>query len=635
MKQNQKQSQNQNQKQKNNKKFFKKKSLNTISTLLRNFGLFVLILVILSGVFALFNGGLKTDAENISFSALIEKINQEQVKNIIVDQNRLTITLQNNEIKKSVKETESSLSELLIFYGVKEEIIKNLNIEVKTSNRNTFLLTTILGTLLPILLIGGFMWYLIRATQKKQGDAFGFGRAGARLDQNEKNKVTFKNVANLKEAKEELEDVVDFLKNPGKYHDIGAKIPRGVILMGYPGTGKTLLARAVSGEAGVPFFHISGSQFVEMFVGVGAARVRDLFKTAKKTAPSIIFIDEIDAVGRQRGTGLGGGHDEREQTLNQILVEMDGFDKETHVIVLAGTNRPDVLDPALLRPGRFDRRVVLDLPDIVAREEILAIHSKGKKMSDKINLKEIAEHTPGFSGADLENVLNEAAIATVKEKRNLILQSDLLLAIEKVMLGPEKKSRVFSKKEREITAYHEAGHALVAYNMPHSDPVRKVSIISRGHAGGYTLKLPTEDRSYHSYSQFLADLAMMMGGYSAEKIMFNEVTTGASSDLHKASELARDLVTKYGMSSDLGPISFNGFHSMVFLGKDMVDKRNYSEQVAAKIDMEIAKFINNAFKVAQDIIKEKKEDLKKIAKALLEKETLDGEQLKALLSNVS
>ncbi|KKP34513.1 MAG: ATP-dependent zinc metalloprotease FtsH [Candidatus Roizmanbacteria bacterium GW2011_GWA2_32_13] len=633
MKQNQKQ--NQNQKQKNNKKFFKKKSLNTISTLLRNFGLFVLILVILSGVFALFNGGLKTDAENISFSALIEKINQEQVKNIIVDQNRLTITLQNNEIKKSVKETESSLSELLIFYGVKEEIIKNLNIEVKTSNRNTFLLTTILGTLLPILLIGGFMWYLIRATQKKQGDAFGFGRAGARLDQNEKNKVTFKNVANLKEAKEELEDVVDFLKNPGKYHDIGAKIPRGVILMGSPGTGKTLLARAVSGEAGVPFFHISGSQFVEMFVGVGAARVRDLFKTAKKTAPSIIFIDEIDAVGRQRGTGLGGGHDEREQTLNQILVEMDGFDKETHVIVLAGTNRPDVLDPALLRPGRFDRRVVLDLPDIVAREEILAIHSKGKKMSDKINLKEIAEHTPGFSGADLENVLNEAAIATVKEKRNLILQSDLLLAIEKVMLGPEKKSRVFSKKEREITAYHEAGHALVAYNMPHSDPVRKVSIISRGHAGGYTLKLPTEDRSYHSYSQFLADLAMMMGGYSAEKIMFNEVTTGASSDLHKASELARDLVTKYGMSSDLGPISFNGFHNMVFLGKDMVDKRNYSEQVAAKIDMEIAKFINNAFKVAQDIIKEKKEDLKKIAKALLEKETLDGEQLKALLSNVS
>lgn len=627
---NQKQKQSQNQK--NNKKFFKKGAPGAISTLLRNFGLFTLILVILSGVFALFNGGLKTDAENISFSKLIEEINKEQVKSVIVNQDKLTITLKSDEIKKSVKEPESSLSELLIFYGVEKEIIKNLNIEVKTSNRNTFFLTTILGTLLPILLIGGFMWYLIRATQKKQGDAFLFGRAGARLDQSGKNKITFKDVANLKEAKEELEDVVDFLKNPGKYHDIGAKIPRGVILMGSPGTGKTLLARAVSGEAGVPFFHISGSQFVEMFVGVGAARVRDLFKTAKKTAPSIIFIDEIDAVGRQRGTGLGGGHDEREQTLNQILVEMDGFDKETHVIVLAGTNRPDVLDPALLRPGRFDRRVVLDLPDIVAREEILAIHSKGKKMSDKINLKEIAEHTPGFSGADLENILNEAAITTAKEKRNLILQSDLLLSIEKVMLGPEKRSRVFSKKEREITAYHEAGHALVAYNMPHSDPVRKVSIISRGHAGGYTLKLPTEDRNYHSYSQFLADLAMMMGGYSAEKVMFNEVTTGASSDLHKASELARDLVTKYGMSSDLGPISFNGSHGMVFLGKDMVDRRNYSEQIAAKIDTEIAKFINNAFKVAQDIIKDKRKDLEKIANALLEKETLDGEELKALLT---
>ena len=632
MNQNQKQKQSQSQSQKNNKKFFKKGSPGAISTLLRNFGLFTLILVILSGVFALFNGGLKTDAENISFSKLIEEINKGQVKSIIVNQDRLTITLKSDEIKKSVKEPESSLSELLIFYGVEKEIIKNLNIEVKTSNRNTFYITTILGTLLPILLIGGFMWYLIRATQKKQGDVFGFGRAGARLDQNAKNKITFKDVANLKEAKEELEDVVDFLKNPGKYHDIGAKIPRGVILMGSPGTGKTLLARAVSGEANVPFFHISGSQFVEMFVGVGAARVRDLFKTAKKTAPSIIFIDEIDAVGRQRGTGLGGGHDEREQTLNQILVEMDGFDKETHVIVLAGTNRPDVLDPALLRPGRFDRRVVLDLPDIKAREEILAIHSKGKKMSDKINLKEIAEHTPGFSGADLENILNEAAITTAKEKRNLILQSDLLASIEKVMLGPEKRSRVFSKKEREITAYHEAGHALVAYNMPHSDPVRKVSIISRGHAGGYTLKLPTEDRNYHSYSQFLADLAMMMGGYSAEKIIFNEVTTGASSDLHKASELARDIVTKYGMSSDIGPISFNGSHGMIFLGKDMVEKRNYSEQIAAKIDVEISKFINNAFKVAQDIIKDKRKDLEKIAEALLEKETLDGEELKALLT---
>jgi len=401
--------------------------------------------------------------------------------------------------------------------------------------------------------------------------------------------------------------------------------------MGPPGTGKTLLARAVAGEANVPFYHLSASEFVEMFVGVGASRVRDLFKNAKKNAPSIVFIDEIDAVGRHRGAGLGGGHDEREQTLNQILSEMDGFDKHTNVIVIAATNRPDVLDPALLRPGRFDRRVVLDLPDIKEREKILEIHARDKKLVKNINLREIAERTPGFSGADLANLINEAAILAARYNKKKIVQQDLISSIEKVLLGPERKSHILSKQEKKITAYHEAGHALVAAILPNSDPVHKVSIISRGRTAGYTIKLPTEDRYFRSRSEFLADLAVLLGGYSAEKIVFNELTTGASNDLEQASELARILVTRYGMSEKLGPVTFGKKQGGIFLGREISEGRNYSEEMAAKIDKEIEKFIKQAQKKAIKIIKKNIEKLNKIAERLISKEVIERKEFEKLM----
>ena len=464
----------------------------------------------------------------------------------------------------------------------------------------------LIPTLLPLLIIGALFWFLMKQAKGSVGQAFSFGKANLNLFTNFKDKITFDDVAGLKEAKKELEEIVDFLKEPKKYADIGAKIPRGVLLMGAPGTGKTLLARAVAGEAGVPFFHISASEFVEMFVGVGASRTRDAFSTAKKAAPSIIFIDEIDAVGRERGTGVGGGHDEREQTLNQILVEMDGFEKGAQVIVLAATNRPDVLDPALLRPGRFDRRVMLDLPDIREREAILKLHAKDKKMKEGVDFKRIASLTPGFSGADLESLVNEAAILAVQEKKKEVSDQHVLDSIEKVLLGPARKSLLVSEREREITAYHEAGHALVAAGLKDSDPVSKVSIVARGQAGGYTLNLPLEDRRLKTKSQFLADLAMMMGGYASEKLTFKDITTGASNDLKQASELARKLVTRYGMSEKLGPISFGKGDDLIFLGKDMITNKDYSEEIAAKIDVEIENFINNAYKKAEQIIKSNK-----------------------------
>jgi len=450
--------------------------------LMKNLTIFIVILLLISGVFALFNGSFDHTA-SVPFSEVVRLTQAGSVKSIEINGNELKISLASGEVKKSLKESEDSLVSLLATYGVAPEKIRAISIDVKEPSGSGFLISTLVGTLLPVLVIGGFMWYLIRTTSKRQGDAFGFIRSGAKpATLGDKSKITFKDVANLKEAKEELADIVDFLKNPRKYTDLGAKIPRGVLLVGSPGSGKTLLARAVSGEANVPFFHISGSQFVELFVGVGASRVRDLFQNAKKHSPSIIFIDEIDAVGRQRGTGLGGGHDEREQTLNQILVEMDGFDRDTKIIVIAATNRPDVLDPALLRPGRFDRHIVLDLPDIKAREEIIAIHTRNKKLAADVILRELAERTVGFSGADLENLLNEATIIVAKDGRKELKQHDLFIAMEKVLLGPEKKSRVFSLEDKKIAAYHEAGHALVASSLPKSDPVRKVSIVSRGAA---------------------------------------------------------------------------------------------------------------------------------------------------------
>jgi len=462
-----------------------------------------------------------------------------------------------------------------------------------------------------------------------------FGQSSAKLmEQSDRRKrVTFDDVAGVKEAKEELKEIVEFLRFPQKFFQLGARIPKGVLLLGPPGVGKTIIARAVAGEANVPFFHISGSEFVEMFVGVGASRVRDLFKKAKRNAPCIIFIDEIDAVGRQRGAGLGGSHDEREQTLNQILVEMDGFENETNIIVIAATNRPDVLDPALLRPGRFDRQVILDPPDINDREAILKVHSKGKPFAKEVNLRQVAERTPGFSGADLANLMNEGAILAARKNQKLVNQIDLLQAIEKVMLGPERKSHLLSKREKEIAAWHEAGHALIATVLPHADPVHKVSIVSRGRAAGYTMKLPSEDKNLHSKSEFLADMAVSMGGYATEKMIFNELTTGASNDLKVATNLARRLVTAYGMS-DLGPMTYGEHHEMIFLGREISEQKNYSEKVAAKIDEEIARFIDQSYTTAVEILKKYQKQLESIAKKLIEVETIEREDFEALISDI-
>jgi cell division protease FtsH len=463
--------------------------------------------------------------------------------------------------------------------------------------------------------------------------AFDFTKSKARLfgvKGSDKQKTSFKDVAGLKEAKEELKEVVDFLKYPKKFLKMGAKIPRGVLLVGPTGVGKTLLARAVAGEANVPFFHTSGSTFVELFVGVGASRVRDLFANAKKAGTSIIFIDELDAVGRMRGAGIGGGHDEREQTLNQILVEMDGFERNDTRIVLAATNRPDILDPALLRPGRFDRRIILDLPDISDREEILKIHAREKPLAPDANLREIAERTPGFSGADLANMMNEATILAVRRNKHQVFQKELLESIEKVLLGPERKSHILNKQEKEITAYHEAGHALVSVFSPDTQPIRKISIIARGFAAGYTLQMPKEDRRMKTKTEFLSELAILLGGYSAEKLKFREITTGASNDLKKASSLARRLVKRYGMS-DLGPVSFGEKEELVFLGREISEQRNYSEKIAALIDKEVGKFIKEAENRAKKILIRKKRLLDKIAKTLIDKEIIEKEEFESLI----
>jgi len=473
---------------------------------------------------------------------------------------------------------------------------------------------------------------LTRSAKGAGMQAFTFGQSRARItDPNDKNnKVTFDDVAGNKEAKEELKEIVDFLRNPKKFLDIGARIPKGVLLTGNPGTGKTLLARAVAGEAGVPFFHLSGSEFVEMFVGVGASRVRDLFATAKKSAPAIVFIDEIDAVGRSRGTGVGGGNDEREQTLNQILVEMDGFDPNEKVIVMAATNRSDVLDTALLRPGRFDRRVKLDLPDRADREEILTIHSKKKPFAEDVNLRVIAERTPGFSGADLFSLMNEGAILAAREDRKTIAQLDLIRSIEKVMMGPERKSHLLSKEEKKITAYHEAGHALVASVLPHADPVHKVSIVSRGSAGGYTLKLPLEERKLQSKKEFLDDIAMALGGYSAEQMIFGDITTGPSNDLQVATSMARAMVTRWGMSDEIGPIALESDGGRTLFGRG-VDDKEYSERVSALIDSEVSKIMNNALIVANQVLTEKRVVLDAIANKLIEVETLEQDEYDAII----
>jgi cell division protease FtsH len=588
---------------------------------------FLLFLSIILSLFAEKSENKKT----VSFSTLATKIKEGEVKSITIRGNTIEATLNDGKRIISEKEPNSSFLESLKIFDISPQLISEIDLKVENSNAAAFWIGLFLQTVLPFLLILLLFWYLSRQAQKGATQALSFGKANIRIFSPGKERVTFQDVAGLKEAKEELVEIVEFLKNPKKFLDLGARIPRGVLLMGAPGTGKTLLARAVAGEANVPFFHISGSEFVEMFVGVGAARVRDLFTTAKKMAPSIVFIDEIDAVGRERGAGLGGGHDEREQTLNQILVEMDGFERDTNVIVMAATNRPDILDPALLRPGRFDRRVVLDLPDVKEREEILRIHLKNKKVSPNINIKKIAQRTPGFAGADLANLVNEAAILAARRNKNFIGEEEMLDAMEKVILGPERKSHILSQKEREVTAYHEAGHALVAASLPNADPVHKVSIVSRGRAAGYTLKLPIEDKHLYTRSHFLDELATMLGGYSAEEIVFNEITTGAANDLREASELARRLVTQYGMSKRLGPITYGRSTELMFLGKEIVSERNYSEKIAAEIDKEVKRLIDSAHKTARNILQKKRHILDRIAKKLMEVETLEREDFEALL----
>lgn len=569
----------------------------------------------------------KIEIEGDDLSVILK----ENITNATSTLSTATTTLVAGQLKTSKKEVGTALSETLSNYGVTPEQLAEVSIEVKSPSGVLFWVGTLAPFILPLIFIIILIWYLSRQVRGAGMQAFSFGQSKAKIidPKDEKQKVTFKDVAGVKEAKEELLEIVDFLRNPKKFIQIGARIPKGVLLMGAPGTGKTLLARAVAGEAGVAFFSISGSEFVEMFVGVGASRVRDLFKLAKQAAPAIIFIDEIDAVGRARGVGMGGGNDEREQTLNQILVEMDGFEPNEKVIVMAATNRPDVLDPAILRPGRFDRRVVIDLPDRDDREQILKIHAKGKPFAEDVDLKLIAQRTPGFSGADLYSLMNESAILAARENRKKVSQFDLIRSIEKVMMGPERKSHLMKGKEKEIVAYHEAGHALVASILEHADPVHKISIISRGNAGGYTMKLPEIEKSLHSKRDFIDDIAMTFGGYAAELIVFGDVTTGPSGDIQMATKLARNMVTRYGMSDYLGPVALSQEPGRLIPGFD--GPKPYSSKVAADIDAEIKRIVEEGRATAIEVINKNRKVLDAIAKRLLEVETLERDEYEDLL----
>lgn len=587
--------------------------------------LFYIFLAVIALLLAWKFFGTNEPMTNLNWSQFVSKAKANQVQEIVIDPNGHAEGKLRGATGNGKFTTDGRVESF-------EKVLNPAKTNIAYTQKTDSWWAMILPNLLPLIIFIALWFFLINQMQNSGNKAMSFGKSRARLHTEEKTRITFDDVAGADESKEELIEIVEFLKQPRKFTELGARIPKGVLLVGEPGTGKTLLARAVAGEAGVPFFSISGSDFVEMFVGVGASRVRDLFEQAKKNAPCIVFIDEIDAVGRQRGAGLGGGHDEREQTLNQLLVEMDGFEPNSGIIILAATNRPDVLDPALLRPGRFDRQVILAIPDIKGREEILKVHSKGKPLASDVSLTVLARRTPGFTGADLSNTLNEAALLAARRGLKEIGMDECEEAIERVIAGPERKSRVMSEKERELTAYHEAGHALVGYFLPTVDPIHKVSIIPRGQAGGYTLSLPLEDKHYATRTKLLEDIVMFLGGRAAEAIALEEISTGARNDLERATKLVRKMITEYGMSDNLGYMTFgHGGEEQVFLGRDISRDRNYSEEVAAAIDREMRLIIDGSYQRSVDIIRENRAYLDKIAKALLEKETLEAEDFQRLM----
>ncbi len=589
----------------------------------------VLIIAVVALWFTFMNGG--SSSKYVTFDQVAADIKAGKVQRLVTTQGSSDIQVQYISSSEDPKVTRLPSGDVDIYRTLQYFGINPQDVEVKVNQGSQWgSWLSALSLFLPMLFVVGLFIFMMRQAQGTNNQALSFGKSRARMFTGNKPTVTFADVAGVDEAKEELAEIVEFLKYPEKFASLGARIPRGMLLVGPPGTGKTLLSRAVAGEAGVPFFSISGSEFVEMFVGVGASRVRDLFDQAKRNAPCIVFIDEIDAVGRQRGAGLGGSHDEREQTLNQILVEMDGFDSTTNVIVIAATNRPDVLDPALLRPGRFDRQVILDRPDIAGRRAILEVHARGKPLESDVDLEDLARQTPGFSGADLENLVNEAAILAARRNKKTIGRRELTEAIDRVIAGPERKSRVISEREKLMTAYHEAGHALVARMLPHADPVHKVSIVARGMMGGYTRVLPEEDRFFWTKKQFEAQLAVAMAGHVAEELVFQELSTGASNDIERATSLARRMVTEYGMSKKLGPLAFGRKEELVFLGREISEQRNYSDEVAFEIDKEIRQLIDEAYARAREILEANMDKLEAIAMLLMERETIEGDEIEAL-----
>ena len=587
----------------------------------KNVLFYLLIIMVIIWMFDLY-GEKNSKPADISYTSFMQHVQQDEIKQVTIVDNVISGKLKDGKEFSTVAPNDSKLVEKLE--------AKKVDIKAELPPQPPWWMS-ILSSILPMLIIVGLWFMLMNQGGAGGGKVMNFGKSRARRYDEEKLKITFKDVAGADEAKQELEEVVEFLKHPQKYNDLGAKIPKGVLLYGPPGTGKTLLAKAVAGEAGVPFFSISGSDFVEMFVGVGASRVRDLFDQAKKSAPCIVFIDEIDAVGRQRGAGLGGGHDEREQTLNQLLVEMDGFSANEGIIMIAATNRPDILDPALLRPGRFDRQIVVDRPDIKGRTEILKVHVKGKPIGQDVNLDVIAQRTPGFTGADLSNLVNEAALLTARKDKKAINMPEMEEAAERVIMGPERKSRVISDKEKRLTAYHEGGHTIVGMLLEHTDPVHKVTIIPRGRAGGYTLSLPKEDKYYATRSEMLDELKVLLGGRVAEALVLKEISSGASNDLQRATQLARQMICEYGMSENIGPVTFGHRQDQVFLGRDIARDKDYSEEVAAEIDKEVRSFMEDAYAATEKLLSDNIDKLHVIAKALMENETLEEEEINQLV----